>query len=201
MGANRPFGPTAVGVVKDKRDLILGVGSQVENAARVLVLPMEDGRRAAALTGRNPPQRHGLAPGTLSHRAIPHRDRAIQVGVAGDLPFDGQIEDRGMRSGDITGDRRVVIGRRHARQHQHNQCHRRHTAHDLPPVIRWPAPTSSARPCDIQVPSGLRSLFRVFTPLAVPSIRQLSKADLLNCDAPASSRTWRPYLQLPSQLD
>ena len=77
-GADHLLRRTAVRVAQGQRDLVLGVRAQVEEAAGMLVLPVEDGARAAALAGRDAPQGHGVAPGVLARGAIADRDDPVR---------------------------------------------------------------------------------------------------------------------------
>ena len=93
---------TAIGIMELQFDLVGRSRLQIEHAAAEPVRPGERLRGLLTRTRWHSPQRHAMAPFVCAHLAKLHFTNRIKVVITHDLPFDGEIGDRGKRRADLT---------------------------------------------------------------------------------------------------
>src|SRR5690242_13290270 len=72
------------------------------------ILPMEHRPGSPAAARRYAAEGHGVVPRGFAGATIFDSDDAVEVVVALNLPIDGEVRDRGIRSSDFTGDGGVL---------------------------------------------------------------------------------------------
>jgi len=101
--------PTAIGIVELQLDLVSGSGLQIEDAAAQSIGPGDDRIGLLTRTRRNTPERHTYEPISRANSAIFHLASRIEIVIAFDAPFHGEIGDGWERRGYLAG--RGGIGR------------------------------------------------------------------------------------------